>query len=170
MILYVNNILLINNDLRLLSSIKIQLSTQFQMKDLGKVQYILRIKVLRDRKNRKLVSSQATYIDKLLVKYVMQDCKKGLLPFRHGILLSRDQYPKTPEEKERMQSVPYAFIVGSLLYVMPCTRPDICFEVGMVSRYQFNPSPKYWTTVKHILKHLRRTRYYVLVLQSVEIF
>ena len=58
------------------------------MKDLGEVQYIIRIKFLRDSKNRKVALSQATSIDKLLVKYVMQDSNMGLLPFRHGIPLS----------------------------------------------------------------------------------
>ena len=71
------------------------------MKDLGETQYILGIKVLRDQ-NRKLVLSHATYIDKLLVKYVMWDSKKGLLHFKHGIPLSRDQCPKTPKKKKHM--------------------------------------------------------------------
>ena len=110
--------------------------------------------------------SQAIYIDKLLVKYVMQDSKKGLLPFRHEILLSRDQCPKTPEEKELMQSVLYASIVGSVMYVMLCTRLDICFEVGKVSRYQSNLGLEHLTIIKHILNYLRRTRDYVLVLQK----
>ena len=67
----------------------------------------------------------------------MQDSKKGLLPFRHGIPLSKDQCPKTLEEKKRMQLVvPYASTMGILMYAMLCSRPDICFEVGMVSRYQ----------------------------------
>ena len=167
--MYVDDILMIGKDVGLLSSIKIQLSTQFQMKNLGKTQYIIGIKVLRDRKNRKLVLSQATYMDKLLVKYVMQDSKKSLLPFRHGIPLSQDQYPKIPEKKEHIQSVPQTSAMGSILYAMLCTRSYICFEVGMVSRYQFNPSLEYQTVVKHILKYLRRTRDYVFVLQSVEI-
>ena len=68
-----------------------------------------------------------------------------------------------------MQSVPYASTVGSLMYVMLYTRLDICFEVGMVSRYQSSPGPEHWTTVKHILKYLRRMKEYVLMLQSVEI-
>ena len=119
--------------------------------------------------NKKLALSQATYIDKLLVKYVMQDSKKGLLPFRHGIPLSQDQCLKTLEEKEHMQSVPYAFAVGSLMYAMLFTRPNICFEVGMVSKYQSNLGLEHWTTVKHILKYLRRTRDYVFMLQSVKI-
>ena len=87
-ILYVDDNLFIGNDVGLLSSIKIWLSTQFQMKDLGEEQYILGIRVFKDHKNRKITLSQATYIDKLLVKYVIQDSKKGLLSFRHGIPLS----------------------------------------------------------------------------------
>ncbi|KAL6336164.1 hypothetical protein AAG906_011046 [Vitis piasezkii] len=73
----------------LLSSVKIRFSTQFQMKDLGEAQYILGIK----------------------------DSKKGVLPFRHGIPLSQDQCLKTLEEKEHMQSVPYASTLGSLMYI-----------------------------------------------------
>ena len=75
MILCVNDILLIGNDGQLLSLVKIQLSTQFKMKDLRETQYILGVKVLRDHKNRKLALSQATYIDKLLVKYMIQNSK-----------------------------------------------------------------------------------------------
>ena len=58
------------------------------MKDLGKTQYTLRIKIFHDRKNRKTLFSQATYIDKLLIKYVMQDSKNGLLSFKHEVSLS----------------------------------------------------------------------------------
>ena len=139
------------------------------MKDLGKAQNILGIKVLRDHKNRKIALSQATYIDKILVQYVMQYSKKGLLSFRHGIPLSQDQCPKTPEKKECMQLVPYASIEGSFMYEMLCTRLDICFAVGMVNRHQPNPGPEHQTTVKLILKYLRRMRDYMLVFQSDEL-
>ena len=108
-------------------------------------------------------------MDKFLVKYVMQDSKKGLLPFRHGISFSQDQCPKTLEEKERMQLVPYASAVGSLMYAMLFTRPNICFEVDMVSKYHSNLGPEHWVAIRHILNYLRRTRDYVFVLQSVEI-
>ncbi|KAA0058361.1 gag/pol protein [Cucumis melo var. makuwa] len=62
-----------------------------------------------------------------------------------------------------MRRIPYASIVGSLMYVMLCTRPDICYVVGIVSRYQSNPGLNHWTTVKIILKYLRRARDYMLV-------
>ncbi|KAH9697830.1 hypothetical protein KPL71_023776 [Citrus sinensis] len=98
-----------------------------------------------------------------------QEHMTDLLPFRHGITFSKDQSPKTSEEIERMRRVPYADAVGSLVYAMLCTRPDICFAVGMVSRYQFNPGPQYWTAVKHIIKYLKRTKNYMLVYSGDEL-
>ena len=62
-----------------------------------------------------------------------------------------------------MKRIPYASGIGSLMYVMLCTRPDICYEVGIVSRYQSNPRMGRWIEVKHILKYLRKTRDYMLV-------
>ena len=55
------------------------------------------------------------------------------------------------------------------MYVMLCTRPDICYSVGIVSRYQSNLGKKHWTDVKHILKYLRRTRNYMLVYHGDEL-
>ena len=139
------------------------------MKDLRETSYILGIKLLRDRKNKTLALSQAVYIDKILARFSMENSKTGLLPFRHGITFSKDQSPKTSEEIERMRRVPYADAVESLMYAMLCTRPDICFAVRMVSKYQFNPGPQYWTAVKHIIKYLKRTKNYMLVYSGDEL-
>ena len=133
------------------------------MKDLGEAQFVLGIQIIRNRKNKTLALSQASYIDKMLIRYKMQDSKKGLLPFRHGVHLSKEQSPKTPQEVEDMKHIPYASAVGSLMYAMLCTRPDICYAVGIVSRYQSNPGRTHWTAVKNILKYLRRTRDYMLM-------
>ena len=59
----------------------------------------------------------------------MQNSKKGQLPTRHGIVLSKKQCPTTPQEDEDMRRVPYASAVGSLMYAMLCTRPDICYPL-----------------------------------------
>ena len=166
LVLYVDDILIIGNDIGVMSTVKVWLSSNFDMKDLGEANYILGIKLLRDRQKRVIGLSQASYIDKILVKFSMQDSKKGIIPFRHEICLSKDQGPKTSEEIQRMENVPYASAVGSLMYVMVCTRPDIAFAVGMVGRFQSNPGEKHWTAVKHILKYLRRTRDYVLCYRS----
>ncbi|CAN4105338.1 unnamed protein product [Withania somnifera] len=68
-----------------------------------------------------------------------------------------------------MRAVPYASAMGSLMYVMLCTRPDIRYTVGMVSDYRSNPGREHWTTVKHIIKYLKRTRDYMLVYHSNEL-
>ncbi|KAH9792546.1 hypothetical protein KPL71_004166 [Citrus sinensis] len=125
--------------------------------------------LLRDRKNKTLALSQAVYIDKILARFSMENSKTGLLPFRHGITFSKDQSPKTSEEIERMRRVPYAEAVGSLMYAMLCTRPDVCFAVWMVYRYQFNPGPQYWNAVEHIIKYLKRTKNYMLVYSGDEL-
>ena len=71
LVLYVDDILLIGNDVGALSAVKVWLSHNFDMKDLGEVSYIVGIKLMRDRKNRMLILSQAAYIDKMLVKFAM---------------------------------------------------------------------------------------------------
>ena len=163
LILYVDDILLIRNNVELLSDLKAWLAEQFQMKDLGEASYILGIRLIRDRKKKLLALSQALYIDKMLVRYSMQNSKKGNLPSRHGVVLSKRQCPTTPQEEEDMRRIPYASAVGSLMYAMLCTRPDICYAMGIVSRFQSNPGLDHWVAVKHILKYLRRTRNYMLV-------
>ena len=65
-----------------------------------------------------------------------------------------------------MRGIPYASAVEILMYAMLCTRPDICFAVGMVSRYQSDPGEEHWIAVKHIFKYLRRTRDYMLVFRD----
>ena len=79
LILYVDDILFIGNDVGVMSLVKIWLLSQFDIKDLGKANYILGIKLLRDQKNRMLCLSQAGYIDKILARFSMQNSKKGLL-------------------------------------------------------------------------------------------
>ena len=86
-----------------MSLVKVWLSSQFDMKDLGEANFILGIKLWRDRKNKMLGLSQVGYIDKVLERFSMQNSKKGLLPFRHGVSFSDDQRPKTLEEENIMR-------------------------------------------------------------------
>ena len=127
--MYVDDILLIRNDIGLLSDVKKWLVEKFQMKDLGQASYVLGIQIIRDRNNRLLALSQASFIDKVLARLSMQNSKKGKLPTRYGIVLSKEQCPTTPQEEEDMRRVPYASTVGHLMYAMLCTRPDICYAI-----------------------------------------
>ncbi|KAK1606139.1 hypothetical protein QYE76_029812 [Lolium multiflorum] len=157
-ILYVDDILLIGNDIELLSSVKGYLNNSFSMKDLGEASYILGIKIYRDRSRRLIGLSQSTYLDKILKKFRMDESKKGFLPMLPGKVLSKTQGPATAEERERMSNIPYASAVGSIMYAMLCTRPDIAHAVSLTSRYQSDPGMEHWTAVKNILKYLKRTK------------
>ena len=107
LILYVDDMLLIGSGIGALSTVKVWLASNFDMKDLGEASYILGIKLHRDRSNRMIGLSQASYIDKILERFSMENSKKGFLPFRHGVALSKDQCPKTPEEREAMRGIPF---------------------------------------------------------------
>ena len=101
LVLYVDDILLIENDVDTLSSVIVWLSNQFDMKDLGEASHILRIKLMRDHQKRMLGLSQATYIDQIIVRFSMQNFKR-FVPFKVGKSLSSNQHPKTQAEIERM--------------------------------------------------------------------
>ena len=158
LVLYVDDILLIGNDIPTLQNVKSWLGKCFSMKDLGEAACILGIKIYRDRSKRVLSLSQSGYIDKVLKRFGMQDSKRGFLPMSHGIRLSKSQSPLTKDEKERMSKIPYASAIGSIMYAMLCTRPDVSYALSMTSRYQSDPGESHWTAVKNILKYLRRTK------------
>ena len=80
LVLYVDDILLIGNNIEVLSSVKGWLQRQFDMKDLGEAYYILGIKLLRDQKNKVLVLSQALYINKILARFSMEIPRRELYP------------------------------------------------------------------------------------------
>ncbi|GKA65719.1 hypothetical protein Tco_0765426 [Tanacetum coccineum] len=88
----------------------------------------------------------------------MENSKKRNLPLHHGIKISKDLCQKTNEELDIMSRVPYASAVGSIMYAMTCTRPDVSFALIMVSRHQQNPGKGHWIDVKNILKYLRNTK------------
>ncbi|KAL0439311.1 UNVERIFIED_CONTAM: hypothetical protein Slati_2414100 [Sesamum latifolium] len=77
LVLYVDDILLIGNAVKMLGDIKAWLSTQFSMKDMGEASYILGIKIYRDRSRRLLGLTQSSYIEKFLKRFKMEHSKRG---------------------------------------------------------------------------------------------
>ena len=131
--LYVDDILLIENDIPTLQGIKVWLSSQFFMKDLEKASYILWIKIYRDRSKILFGLSQSTYIDTILKWFSMINFKKDYLPIGHKISLSKKDYPITLQEREHMSKISYASVVGSIMYAMICTRLDVAYSLEIVS-------------------------------------
>lgn len=80
--------------------------------------------------------------------------------------LSMDQYPKSEERKQQVAKVSYTRAIGSLMHAITCTRPDICFVVGMVSRYKNNPKALHYAMVKRIYRYLKGTTNIALCYQG----
>nr|GEZ89515.1 hypothetical protein [Tanacetum cinerariifolium] len=158
LILYVDDILIMGNNIPVLQSVKSYLGRCFAMKDLGEAAYILGIKIYRDRSQRLIGLCQSAYIEKILKRYYMENSKRGSIPMQEKLKLSKSQSASTPVELKRMQNVPYASAVGSIMYAVRCTRPDVAFAQNVTSRFQQNQGDLHWTIVKNILKYLRNTK------------
>ncbi|KAK8980873.1 hypothetical protein V6N11_048003 [Hibiscus sabdariffa] len=142
LILYVDDILIIGNDIPTLQSIKTWLSSCFSMKDLGEAAYILGVKIYRDRSRRLLGLSQSTYIDKVLKHFSMEESKRGIFAYEAWHLSFEGNVSFNATRKRTNESNP------------------ICF--GYWINYA-NPGEGHWTAVKNILKYLRRTEDVFLV-------
>jgi len=139
LLLYVDDMLIVGHDKNDIQSFKRELSKSFAMKDLVPTKQILGMKIVRDRKNGKLWLSQQKYIEKVLDRFNVKNSKPLSTPLAGHFRLSSKDYPINEYEKEEMQKIPYSFPVGSLMYVMVCTRPNIAHEVGVVSHFLANP-------------------------------
>ncbi|GJU29116.1 retrotransposon protein, putative, ty1-copia subclass [Tanacetum coccineum] len=139
LILYVDDILIMGNSIPMLQDVKSYLGRCFAMKDLGEAAYILGIKIYRDRSRRLIGLCQSAYIEKILKRFHMENSKRGSIPMQEKLRLSKSQGASTPAELKRMQNVPYASAVGSIMYVVRCTRPDVAFAQNITSRFQQNP-------------------------------
>ncbi|VVA10754.1 PREDICTED: Retrovirus-related Pol poly from [Prunus dulcis] len=157
LLLYVDDMLIVGQNSDKISKLKKELSKSFAMKDLGPAKQILGMSISRDRKNRKLRLSQESYIEKVLKRFNMDKAKPVSTPFPSHFKLSSKQSPTCEKEKENMAMVPYSSAVGSLMYAMICTRPDITHAVGVVSRFLSKPGREHWNAVKWILRYLRGT-------------
>ncbi|GKA13745.1 hypothetical protein Tco_0693391 [Tanacetum coccineum] len=109
------------------------------MKDLGPAKQILGMSIIRDRTKVTLRLSQEKYIGKVLEKFNTKDVKARCQPLGDHFKLSKKQALKTEASRRRMAKVHYASAVGSVMYAMVCTRPDIAHAVGVVSRFMSNP-------------------------------
>ena len=118
------------------------------MKDLGPTRHILGMNISRNRNKRQLFMSQTDYIGhvlecfnigRVLERFNMQSAKSALTPLPINLRLSRRDCPTSGSEGEDMKALPYALAVGTVLYAMVATWPDIAHVVGVVSQFMHNP-------------------------------
>ncbi|GKB37410.1 retrotransposon protein, putative, ty1-copia subclass [Tanacetum coccineum] len=143
LILYVDDILIMRNHILMLQDVKSYLGKCFVMKDLGEAAYILGIKIYRDRSRWLIGLCQSAYIEKILKRFHMENSRRGSIPMQDKPKLCKSKGASTPAEVQRMQRVPYSLAVGSIMYDVRCTRPDVAFAQNITSRFQQNPEAEY---------------------------
>ena len=158
LIIYVDDMLISGRHAGELAELVRQLRLKFAMKDLGPARHILGMKISRNRDRRQLFLSQSDYIGRVLERFNMHSAKSASTPLPINTRLSRRDCPTSGPEGEIMKSVPYAPAVGSLMYAMVATRPDIAHAVGVVSRFMHNPGRSHWNAVKHVFRYLAGTQ------------
>ncbi|GJR49628.1 retrotransposon protein, putative, ty1-copia subclass [Tanacetum coccineum] len=131
LILYVDDILLMGNSVTMLQEFKSWLCKCYSMKDSGEAAYILGIKIIRDRSKLLIALGQSAYLEKILKKFRMENSKKGYTLMMEKLDYRKSQGAKIPSEVQRMQRVTYASAIGSLMYAVRCTRPDVAFAQNL---------------------------------------
>ncbi|CAN1745339.1 Retrovirus-related Pol polyprotein from transposon TNT 1-94, partial [Linum perenne] len=135
-------------NLEAISETKTFLSSHFEMKDMGEVDVILGVKVIK--LGNTFALSQQHYVNKLLVKFNCENEDHVRTPYDSSFHL-------TKFTGEAVNQTEYAKTIGSLMFLTNCTRPDVAFAVNRLSRYTSNPSSDHWIALRRVLKYLKGT-------------
>ena len=144
--LYVDDMLIFGKDMTIVNEAKEFLSSQFEMKDLGEVDTILGVRVLRNPEGISL--SQSHYVEKVLRKFDSFEVIPAKTPYDPNVHLVKNL-------RDSVSQIEYAKIIGSVMFLMNCTRPDIAYAVSRLSRYTHNPSGEHWNALRRLLRYLK---------------
>jgi hypothetical protein len=154
-LVYVDDLLVAAQDLDVVTTIKSKIMTSFEARDLGEAKTFLGMNITRDRINRTLKLDQERMTTQLISKYGLSDAKTKNIPLSPSIKLSKD-------EGEPLSTTDYDYgnLIGSLLYLSVCTRPDIAQAVGVLSKYMATPTTVHWHAANDVLRYLAGTKSY----------
>ena len=162
--IYVDDTILCSNDITVLISMKKQLSTRFEMDDRGEVHFILGMKISRNREKGILSIDQRAYLEAVLRKFGMQDCKPTYTPVDSGAKFTS----LCDQDEESVDVRLYQAAIGSLNYAAVATRPDLSVAVGILSQFMQSPTQAHWVGIKRVFRYIRGTLNYGLVYRSSE--
>ncbi|GAB9477113.1 hypothetical protein Gpo141_00014172 [Globisporangium polare] len=155
---YVDDMIVVSQTSESMRAICDELKKVFSIKELGEPRYILGIEVTRDRRTRTLTLSQRGYIQQLAEKFRVSQAKPVYLPADANSRLSQ-----MADGDVCVTQFPYRELVGSLMYIVTCTRPDIADAVGNVAKFCERHNNEHWAAARRILKFLATTQDLALV-------
>ena len=149
-LVWVDDLLIAASNDELLNNVKQMLKNQFKMKDLGKLSYFLGMEF--EQNDGVIKMHQRKYLCKILERFEMSECKPKYTPSEQKLVVTN----------EPLVNSRYREAVGSLIYAMTCTRPDISWVVTKLSQHLSNTQKEHWVAVKHVLRYLKGTLDYEL--------
>ncbi len=148
MLVWVDDLLIATQTKETVASVLSALRAAFDIRDLGDAHVFIGMHITRDRAKRTLKLDQSKMTAELVKKWGMAECKSRTTPLNPGTVLNSEE-PNLDQEQFN-----YCELVGSLLYLSVCTRPDISQAVGALSRYMSKPSTTHWTAATGVLRYL----------------
>jgi hypothetical protein len=143
-------------DLAIWKEDKQAIAAHYAIKDLGECQWILNMKVIRDRSNRIITLSQEAYIERILNEFNLSECRTHSIPAQTSeLLLPIDNTKPVPLTWD--EAATYQSMVGALLYAANVTRVDIAFIVGQLCRYTSKPCRHHYDAAVRVFRYLRGT-------------
>lgn len=154
LLIYVDDIAMVCKDTSKLESTKEKIMEIFEARDLGPSTYFLGMDIIRDRENKTIMLRQNRMMNDLLTKYGMDEAKSLSVPLSPAIKLTKEGDPLDLDEHS------YSQLIGSLMYLSICTRPDIAQAVGALARYMAKPTNMHWQAAKGVLRYIAGTADY----------
>ena len=119
--------------------------------------------IVQDQEKKETWIGQPAYTERLLTEMGMSECKPVKTPMDPG-----NHLVKATEDMEALDQQSYQSLVGSLMYLATCTRPDIAFAVGTLARFSSKPNSTHWVAAKRTLRYLRGTSNHGIIFKGDE--
>jgi hypothetical protein len=158
LVMHVDDCIMTGSSKTLIRVYKKKLHSRYELTDLRPVNWLLGIKITRNREQQTILLSQRSYIDSIIKCFGLEDVKTYTTPMVLGVIYSQSDCPTMPAEVELMKTVPYREAIGSLMYASVATQPNITFAVSTLSQFLENPGELHWATVKQIFRYLSGTQ------------
>jgi hypothetical protein len=149
-VLYVDDMMIACNSIKMVAGFKQAIGKRFDVKDLGDLKWILGMEVVRDRQRRILSINQKIYVQKMLERFGMAEC--------HGVRTPADRViPRLSEDDKPIDSRKYQSMVGSILYAVVVTRPDMAFIAQNLGRNLQKTGEEHITACKRVFRYMKET-------------
>ena len=155
--LYVDDLVIAGSSQEAITMVKRQLNGNYKMKDLGVINHILGCEAKHDESTGTTYLTQYQFTKSAIEKFLPANTNPCENPCNPNIVLSKTMSPESPEEKGEMNNIPYREAVGTLLWLSLGTRPDICYAVSQVAKFNDCFGKEHWDAVKKIFRYLKGT-------------